>query len=217
MSDGMADVEQLLREFLAAFEADPGTDPGPYLARVEGAERRELVALIDAHLERSPRRRWDAAAFAASPARPLADDLARALEGVGGTWPVLLPRLRNGARLRRSELVARLAAQLGVPGREEKVGRYYHAMEHGMLEPAGVSERVLRALASVTGATVEGLRAAGHALPQPSASGPRSGATFARKATPDADLLAPMPAVDIPHGAAAAEGWDDIDELFRGG
>src|SRR3954452_10963223 len=133
MDDDMPDVERLLRRFIEDFEADRSTRPQPYLERVEGTDRRELEALIDAYLERAPRRRFDAAAYVQSPARHLVDDLTESLDGVAGTWPVLLPRLRKSAQLMRSELVARLAAALGVSGREEKVGRYYHAMEQGLL------------------------------------------------------------------------------------
>src|SRR3954451_24728596 len=141
MADPMGNVDEQLRAFITAFEADPETDPTPSLQQADGAARQELAALIDGYLERAPRRRWDAAAFAASASRPVADDLAQSLEGVAGTWPVLLPRLRNAARLKRSELVSRLAETLGVAPREAKVGRYYHAMEQGSLDPAGVSDR----------------------------------------------------------------------------
>ena len=98
----MADVEQLLREFQRDFEAGGTLRPSDVLARVEGADRRELEALIDAYLTRAPRRSFDAAAFAASPARVLVDDLAEALQGEAGTWKAVLPRLRDAAQLRRS-------------------------------------------------------------------------------------------------------------------
>ena len=45
----MADVEQLLREFQRDFEAGGTLRPSDVLARVEGADRRELEALIDAY------------------------------------------------------------------------------------------------------------------------------------------------------------------------
>ena len=215
MADHMPDVERLLRQFIEDFEADRSTRPQAYLEQVGGTDRRELEALIDAYLERAPRRPFDATAYAQSPARHLVDDLTESLEGVGGTWPVVLPRLRHGARLKRSELVARLAGVLGVPGREEKVERYYHAMEQGLLEPAGVSDRVLDALASLTGTTRDALRAAARGFaPRPGEAGAR--ALFARTATPDPGFMETTSA-----GAPAArrrsdEAWDEVDELFRG-
>src|SRR5215210_6574823 len=129
MGDAMREVERLRKQFIAEFDAGRVPDPGEYLAQVDGADRRALEALLDAYLEQAPRRAFDPAAFAASPARDLADDLTQALGGQAGTWPVLLPRLRQTARLRRADLVQRLSTALGVTGREEKVGRYYHEME----------------------------------------------------------------------------------------
>ncbi|HEY3019714.1 MAG TPA: hypothetical protein VGJ32_05955 [Solirubrobacteraceae bacterium] len=214
MADQMPDVERLLRRFIEDFEADRSTRPQAYLEQVAGTDRRELEALIDAYLERAPRRSFDAAAYAQSPARHLVDDLTESLEGVAGTWPVLLPRLRHSARLKRSELVARLAAALGVPGREAKVESYYHAMEQGLLEPAGVSDRVLDALASLTGTTRDALRAAARGFaPRPGEAGAR--AAFARTAMPDPDFM------ETKSAAPAAprrsdEPWDEVDELFRG-
>jgi len=209
----MADVQQLLREFIARREAGEDVRPADVLDRVEGTDRRELAELLDAYLERAPRRRFDAAAFARSPARPLADDIAQSLQGRAGAWPVVLPRLRNRARLRRSELVARLAEALGVADRAEKVGVYYHAMEQGELDPGGVSDRVLEALARLTGTTVAALREAAAELPRPPAPGAASAPAFARTAEPDPDHLAAM------QGSAprpAEEDRDEVDELFTG-
>src|SRR5215217_2069928 len=138
MGDAMREIERLRELFIAEFEAGANPDPREYLAQLEGADQRELEVLLDSYLAQAPRRAFDAARFAASPARVLVDDVEQSLSGVAGTWPVLLPRLRNAARLRRAELVQRLAARLGVSGREGKVERYYHQMEQGLLAPAGV-------------------------------------------------------------------------------
>jgi len=132
----MTDVNRLLEEFIAEDRAGGVADPLPYLARVSGLDRAELEALLDGYLARAPRRAFDRAAFEASPARGVATSLA----GLSGTWPALLPRLRDRARLRRAELVSRLAVELGVAGREAKVAGYYHAMEQGTLPAAGVVE-----------------------------------------------------------------------------
>ena len=49
------------------------------------------------------------------------------------SWRKVLPRLRMAARVKRDDLVAQLADRLGVPDREDKVARYYNAMEHEQL------------------------------------------------------------------------------------
>src|ERR1700712_4117311 len=114
----MTDVQRLLEAFIAEDRAGGSADPAAYLARTSGVERAELEALIDGYLARAPRRAFDRAAFEASPA---AARVVASLAGSSGTWPALLPRLRDRARLKRDVLVARLAAELGVGGREAKV------------------------------------------------------------------------------------------------
>lgn len=213
MGDAMAEIERLREQFIAAFEAGESPDPREYLTQLEGADQRELEALLDAYLTQAPRRRFDSQAFAASPARALVDDLEQSLSGRAGAWPVVLPRLRNAARLRRGDLVRRLAESLGVTGREAKVERYYHEMEQGLLAPAGVSDRVLDALASLLNTTRERLREAGMAPP---AGGAVAGATlFARRAAPTEQELAAM--ASAPAAAPEPEARDEVDELFLGG
>jgi hypothetical protein len=213
----VADVQQLLREFIARYEAGERVRPPDVLGRVEGTDRHELAALIDGYLERAPRRRYDAAAFAHSPARPLVDDLSQALEGQAGTWPVLLPRLRAAAKLKRSELVERLAAGLGVGDRTEKVGVYYHAMEQGQLDPRGVSDRVLEALGGLIGTSASALREAGAALTSPGPGAAVAPAPFARTAAPEPVHLDAM-ASSLADAAPGDEpGYDEVDELFVGG
>src|SRR5512132_1689739 len=116
----MADVERLLHDFIAEDREAGEADPGTYLVRVRGTDRAELEALIDAYLARAPRRRFDRAAFQRSRARKTTDELGRALVGRSGWWPALLPRLRWSARLRRAEVVERLAHDLEADDREAK-------------------------------------------------------------------------------------------------
>ena len=98
----------------------------------------------------------------------------------------------------------RLAQDLGVAGRRDKVGAYYERMEQGTLPGAGVSDRVLTALARILGISAERLRAAGRGLAPPTA-GP---APFARVRTAHA-AARPARAPEPPR--------DPVDELFRGG
>jgi hypothetical protein len=189
----MTDVDHLLEEFIAADRSGVA-DPATYLARVTGPDRLVLAALIDGYLARAPRRAFDRAAFEASGAARVV----AALEG----WPALLPRLRERARLRPAELVARLAAELGVGGREAKVGAYYRRMEAGTLPSAGVSNRVLEALARIVGESAAVLRAAGTLAPPPPPAAP------ARMAAPAAEFAV---------AAGAPPERDEVDALFTGG
>ena len=209
----MADVDRLLQDFIAEDRAGGPADPLEYLARAEGGDRAELEALIDGYLARAPRRPFDRAAFAGSPARAVTEELGRALGGASGTWPALLPRLRHRAQLRRSEVVARLANELdATPEQAGKVARYYHQMEHGTLPAAGVSDRVLEALGRVVGETAARLREAGSGGTgaEPTAA---AAAAFARVGSPDPRYVE---AEDLRAGRAPAEPADEIDALFTG-
>ena len=146
----------------------------------------------------------------ASPAFAVADALGRSL-GVSGTWPAVLPRLRDRAQLRRAEVVSRLAAALGAADREAKVASYYHAMEQGTLPASGVSDRVLEALGRIVGESVSVLRAAGASMSGPPPAAPR--AAFARVATPDPAFAAAARAAAAPPPVER----DEVDELFTAG
>ena len=147
-----ADVDRLLQEFIAADRAGgvgrPGRVSRAGVRRRPGGARgaaRRLPGPRAAPGVR-PRRVLGLAGGArgGGRARPLAGRLVGHLAG-------LLPRLRDRARLRRAEVVSRLAAALGAGDREAKVAGYYHAMEQGTLPAAGVSDRVLEALGADRG------------------------------------------------------------------
>jgi choline dehydrogenase-like flavoprotein len=209
----MADVDRLLHEFIAEDRAGGTADPLDYLQRVEGTDRAELEALIDGYLARAPRRPFEAAEFDRSPARSVAEELGRALGGASGTWPALLPRLRHRAQLRRADVVARLADELGASrDQATKVARYYHQMEHGTLPASGVSERVLEALGRVLGVSAERLRDAGRSARGMPPAAAAAGA-FARVGSPDPQYVE---AENLRAAAPSDEPRDEIDALFTG-
>jgi len=215
----MTDVDTLLKEYIASHRAGEEADPRDWLARVEGRERALLAAMIDGYLERAPTPEWNPDAFRESGLTPLAERIDLALQGRAGTWPAVLPSLSHKARLKRSDLVGRLAAALGVPDKQDKVGSYYHEMERGLLPAEGVQDRVLEALGSILGQSAEALRAAGREL-APGAGSDVAGATaFAREARVDPAFavdaaVSPSPASP---GTDDDEEWDEVDRLFRGG
>lgn len=146
----MTSVEEIFAEYVFA-EREGSGDPRPFLKRVPASDRERLEDLIDSYLASAPGRPWDPAAFAGSEEERLVESLSRALNGVSGTWPVVLPGLRERARIKRAELVDRLASSLGVPGQREAVDEYYHGMEYGTLESSGVSDKVLDTLGEILG------------------------------------------------------------------
>ncbi|MEO8092928.1 MAG: hypothetical protein ABI726_09510 [bacterium] len=212
----MSDVDRLLSEYISEHRAGGEADPVAYLDQLEGADREELAALLDAYLQRAPAREWDADAFRGSEAERLTESLHRSLGGRAGLWPVVLPRLRERAQVKRAELVARLGAALGVGDREDKVAGYYHGMEQGSLESDGVSDRVLGALGEIVGASVESLRKAGENLSAGMAElgSDKTDQAFTRMRSAGEGEEA---GADEASAERMPEGdWDEVDELFRG-
>jgi hypothetical protein len=209
----VTDVDRLIAEYIAEHKGGGDADPGEYLARVSPAERTVLAALIDAYLARAPRAEFDRAEFRGSSAERTVDELERAVSGQSGLWPAVLPRLRARVGLKRSTVVERLAAALGVIDRREKVARYYHEMEQGLLPADGVSDRVLEALGRIVGESARALREAG-VSPAPPGHGVAAtpAAAFARRA--HAERTADPTTSSPPEQKAE---WDDVDRLFRGG
>lgn len=212
----MSEVERLLTEYVALDEESAtAPDPHRFLERASESDRTDLARRIDAHLTSRGRRPWDAAAFERDLHTSLMRGVDVSVRGVSGLWPAFLPRLRNQARLKRREVVERLSNELGVAGREEKVARYYHRMEQGLLDERGVSDIVLEKLGRILGASTESLRDAGRALgtgalPDESGSVP----VFARTAAPDPAYGSAEPVAPAELGM---EEWDEVDELFAGG
>lgn len=209
----MSNVDRLLADYIAEHRSGGDADPRAYVARAAPDERVELAALIDAYLARAPRRSVDLENVGSSGAHRTVDELERALAGQSGLWPAVLPRLRHQAGLRRSELVARLAGALGVDDGEEKVAGYYHQMEQGLLPAAGVSDRVLEALAGIVGESAQALRNAGRALGAATPGAGRTSAAFARRTYPEGAA----PSAPALSGAGEPTQFDEVDELFRGG
>ena len=200
----------LLSAFIDAWNAGERPDVDEYLVRAAADARGSLAAEIAAFLAIAPAPEYSGQTLDELLADPQVRALAR-MPSELGLWPAALPRLRRQARLRRDELVRRLAAKLGVAGCEAKVGRYYHQMETGTLKPAGVSRRVLDALASILGASTDELVEAGEL--RGFASPPAQGAFGRAYGTEDhidtgAETLGQID---------AEEEWDEVDELFRGG
>ena len=214
----MSDVDRLLATYISEHRAGGEADPVAYLRQLEGIEREELATLIDAYLQGTPAREWDAEAFRGSAAERLAASLNRSLAGRAGLWPVVLPRLRERARLRRAQLVDRLADALGVGAEREKVAGYYHEMEQGSLASEGVSGRVLDALGAIVGASAETLRRAGENLAEGVSAGERVDPAFTRRASAPEDAgAAPAPPASPGARPEQEPEWDEVDELFRGG
>lgn len=211
----MADLDRLIDELAADYEAGRDVDPAALLGRADPDQRQELAARIDSYLMTAPPRKWDPEAYEGSLAQQAVDRVYAAKVAESGSWPELLPALRQKARLKRAILVSRLAAALGfsAPPQVAKVESYYHRMEQGRLRPAGVSARVIDALAGILGTEPGRIRAAGSGAGDLEGAGP----AFARTAFPNAELAEDAAEARGRLSAADRPGHDEIDALFLDG
>lgn len=186
-------VESLFDEFAVAYRRGDRPDVGAYLARAtEGAERDGLADLIDRFLQATPAR------------EPSEEELVLMQSRLDAEPPLLTLRKRRG--LTRAAVVDTLVRVLGLePAKRDKVGRYYHELETGLLDPEPVDRSVWEVLGDVFHANAQRLAALGPPSPAPAET-----AYLRRQDAPE--LAAPI-ATDMP---AEAEGPDEIDRLFLG-
>jgi len=215
----MSDWGDLFERFKRDFDSGAAASALPYLDEAAAEDRQVLFEAIDRYLEmETTRRRWDEEAFMQSPARKVVERVERAMVGSSGEWPILLPELRLQAKVKRSEVVDRLADSLQVEaeGDREKVADYYHQMESGLLPWQGVSASVIDSLASIFGVTADLLRRS--ATRGGGMASPGTEVAMARVGAPDPDYAGGRRV-----GAAGAEAsipeseWDEVDRLFRSG
>ena len=177
----MADeVMALFEEYAASFARGEQLDLRGYLGRAgDGAD--ELARLIDAFLIR------------AEPPEPSPE----AVAAIEAWLPLVQVRARRG--LKRDQVVDALIERFGLDrGKREKVRRYYHQLETGLLRP---SRRLVDGLEEILGTRVSDLIGL---EPRPLLAAP----VYYRA---DQSVLADMAAAP----ASAPEPEDEIDRLFR--
>jgi hypothetical protein len=202
-----ANPDQLLSEFIDAWNAGRRPDVDAHLARVPEADRGALAADIAGFLAFAPTPAYDDDALLAIRAEPVV----RAAAAGPGLWPALVPRLRERAALSTAELAVALVGLLELPaGAEPKTRGYLERLERGELEPRALSGRVLDGLARLLAVPRAALEGAALAGSRPATLFRAEGAA-ADALRDDLDVLAD--ALAAPAGAD----WDEVDELFRGG
>jgi len=209
----MASADQLLSEFIDAWNLGERPSVDRYLERAAAGEGDELAALIHTFLEDAPTPNFSPETLAEIAREPPATELASLIDSGSGTWPSLLPMLRRRAQMTRDQVVARLAAALDIAGREPKVKRYYHQMEAGTIDPAGVSRGVLRALGGVLGVSLTEIEQAGDF----GAPAPAAGGLHFRVADDVVGTLEDADFVEAPRSPGIDEDVDEVDRLFLGG
>jgi hypothetical protein len=182
------DVLTLFDEYAVRWARGEAPDAREYLERA-GSEREKLAELLDRFLVSAP------------PGEPEPELAASFAAWAAGEPPLLELRVRRGVR--REEIVDAIVHRFRLSAaKREKVGRYVHRIETGLLDPRGVDRGVLEAWAGVLRARVEDLLA--WRPPPPSGVA----ASYLRASDVAFDRVVSTP--------PDAEERDEVDELFTG-
>ena len=183
-------LDQVLGEFIDAWNAGRRPDVDGYLQRVPAAERDELAARIGTWLELAPTPEYGDAARAAIAREPV-------------LLAARLPALRARSGLSVADLARRVVAAFGLKD-EARAARHLTDLERGALAPQRLSNRLLDALRTILGEDLPPRAAA--AAPAPAvAAGPPA---------PPPPSAAPA---RLALRTAAPEPLDELDRLFLGG
>jgi hypothetical protein len=140
-------VDTLFGEWAERFRRGERPDPREYLRR-SGAARDELAALIDAFLVAAPRPEPD----------PEVVDLTAAW--LRGESPLVVLRTRRGVT--RDAALDAISAEFGLSAAQRPALRArFHELEAGLLDPSGLSDKLVTLLArllATTGDVVRGWR-----------------------------------------------------------
>ena len=208
--------EQVLSEFIDAWNAGQRPRVREYLSRVPEAQRDALADEIGTWLEIAPSPELADDAWEAVRAEPAVQSLVAAYdlqpEPLGG----LLASLRAERGLERGQLAERLAEALGVQAEAGRVEAYVAQIERGSLDARGLSQRVLGTLAGLLDVARSRLEAAADAFvpaPVAPAAAPLLRASSEEDERTADHLRVAAAAMSVP----APEPWDEVDRLFRGG
>jgi hypothetical protein len=203
--------EQVLGEFIDAWNAGDRPDIDDYVARVPAEEQLAFGEEVAAFMAFAP-----TPAYSPDALRQIRVEI-RAAEGAEKLFPALLARLRDRVGLSTREVADELLDDLGLTKNDStKAASYLDRLESGSLDATRVSRRVLEALGKLFGvpaATLEGAAdrsdwSIGSAAPAPVF---RADHDAAARAARHLEVLGD--ALAAPGGA----GRDEVDELFLGG
>jgi hypothetical protein len=140
-------IDRVLSDYIDAWNAGRRPDVDAYLARVPEPEREGLAERLAEWLTVAPAPAYPAAARGEIRADPR---LRAALQQTARP-PGALLALRRSAGLGLNELAARVVQAFGLGGQEGRTADYLTRLEHGELDEARVSRRLLGVLASALG------------------------------------------------------------------
>ena len=217
----MSSTDQVLSEFIDAWNAGERPRAREYLARVpEGRDRDELADQITIWLETAPAPVLSAAAREQVRGEPAVQQVYATVGSDAAAWPAVLPRLRERAGLSVRDVAARVVDRLGLGDETavDKAASYVAEMEAGDLGADRVSRRVLDALGSLLGVSGGSLADLGRAAGGGTATAAAAGGTLFRRSEGSPEWVAEdIEVLSMAAMAPAPEPMDPVDLAFRGG
>jgi transcriptional regulator with XRE-family HTH domain len=214
----MSTTDQVLSEFIDAWNAGRRPSAREYLARVpDGPDRDELADQITSWLEIAPTPAYSDGVRSDIAAEPFVAQLLASASSDAGLWPAVVPELRARAGLSVRDLAARLVDRLALDSSDvpRTIG-YLERLEGGGLDPTRVSRRLLDALGGLLGVPGRGLldsASFGRGL-RPAAAG---GAIFRSDGAADPSVRDDIEALSRAALTPAPTPMDELDRLFTGG
>jgi transcriptional regulator with XRE-family HTH domain len=206
----MSTTEELLGQFIEAWNAGERPDLRDYLDRAPRRERDRLADLVGVWLELAPTPAYSPEALAAIAREPALAGSLDALDAEPAELGGRVAVLRERAGLALAEVARRVTALFELDD-EPRTAGYLERLERGELDDARLSRRLLAGLAAVLGARADEL------VPRPA---PAAGQTFFRAGEESGEALAS--GIDALSRAALAPApsggqMDELDRLFLGG
>src|SRR4051794_12352093 len=149
----MSATEQVLSDFIDAWNAGRRPRLRDYLARVPDAtDREQLAEQISTWLAVAPTPDYDETARAAIRAEPIVQQIFGAVGEEAGLWPQLVPQLRGRRGWSTAQRAERLVTRLNLNRDDEgRAADYVGRLERGELEPSRLSRRLIDALGDLLG------------------------------------------------------------------
>lgn len=209
----MTSIEQVLSEFIEAWNSGQRPDLLVYIDRVPEADRDALAEEIGMWLQVAPTPDYDDATRAEIAADPRLQAALAAGAASAQPWATRVRTLREKAGLAVEQVAERIAALAGQPGRGEHAAIYLTQLERSELDERRVSKRLISALAAALGTDRESV------LPSPGWGTPVAAAQYYRaEGNVDDAIAADFDALSRAAAAPApAREMDEIDRLFLGG
>ena len=204
----MTTIEQLIGEFIDAWNAGRRPDVLAYLARAAPADRDELARQLETWLELAPTPAYDETTRAQIAAEPALLAAFAAAEALRTPLAARLPPLRERAGLAVPDVAQRLTRLVGIDD-ERRTEEYLERLENDAFDERRLSRRLIVALATILGVNVEQL------VPAPV---PIGQTFFRAEADPEQWVAESLELLsELALEAAPDQPMDELDRLFLGG